>query len=525
MDELKSVMKYIGPSEELRVAVTFPRRDGGPGPTKPGVRLSVENIKEFVPKKQVMNQGIEKLRSLGFELTGRGRLTASMKCKRRVFEKAFGIKLKKKKIQIPPKESNAFYYFYYPPRRPRALWKPKAIVKALMERGLIDDVYIQWPDLFPTRRPPKTTPWEIPGAGKPHTKPPEVNYYHLKVPKGVASLLKARQVHCAGTTGEGVRVAMIDSGFEHGHPFFYHHGYTSKVILAGDAKNKAKDASGHGTGESANVFSVAPGVKFIGVKIGNETVDEIFEIKPASLLEGFYKARRQNPDIISISGGHDLRYEKSGKQLANLPKSVKALEAEILHAVASGITVVASAGNGAFSFPGMMPNVISAGGVFVDAKRKMKASDMASAFDSKIYPGRHVPDICGLTGMKPKLRRKRLEQLGDSLDHYIMLPVPAGCAIDIGLSLGRDRTNPDDGWAPFGGTSAAAPQIAGVCALLKAKRPSLKPWKIKEILQNTAVEVLVGHSNRDSSDNRTPQKGVGATGAGLVDAFRAWQAV
>lgn len=523
MDELKSVMKFIGPSEDLRVAVSFPRRDGGPGPTKSGVRLSVENIEEFVPRKQVMDQAIKELRSLGFELTGRGRLTASMKCKRRTFEKVFAVKLKRKKIQIPPKESNAFYYFYYPPRKPRALWKPKPIVKRLMDRGLIDDVYIQWPDLFPTRRPPDKTRLEISGAGKPHNKPPKVHYYHLAVPKGVASLLRAKKVHCAGTTGKGIRVAMIDSGFEHDHPFFCRHGYTSKVILAGDAKKKDKDASGHGTGESANVFSVAPGINFIGVKIGNETVEEIFEIKPASLLEGFYKARRQNPDIISISGGHDLRYEKSRKQLANLPKSVRALEAEILHAVASGITVVASAGNGAFSFPGMMPDVISAGGVFVDAKRNMKASDVASAFDSKIYPGRHVPDICGLAGMKPKLRRKRLAHLGDSLDHYIMLPVPAGCAIDFGLSLGRDRTDPDDGWAPFGGTSAAAPQVAGVCALIKAKRPTLKPWKIKEILQNTAAEVLVGHSNQDSSDNRVPQKGVGATGAGLVDAFRAWQ--
>jgi len=38
--------------------------------------------------------------------------------------------------------------------------------------------------------------------------------------------------------------------------------------------------------------------------------------------------------------------------------------------------------------------------------------------------------------------------------------------------------------------------------------------------------VLVGHANPKSSDDRkTPQQGAGATGAGLVDAFRAWQKV
>ena len=187
-----------------------------------------------------------------------------------------------------------------------------------------------------------------------------------------------------------------------------------------------------------------------------------------------------------------------------------------------------SAGNGEFSFPGMMPDVISVGGVYVDSKGNRRASDLASAFNSKIYSGRHVPDICGLVGLKLKLRNKILKAFVHSEYHddYLMLPVPPGSDIDAYKSLAPDKTSDRDGWAAFSGTSAAAPQIAGVCALLKAKNPNLTPSGIKAILQDTAIKVFKGKSNPDSSDDgKTSQKGAGATGAGLVDAYRAWQAV
>ena len=515
--------EFAEPCEELRVAVTFPRPDGGPGPTKSHTRLTLKNVKEFVPTKQMMDQGIDELSKLGFKLTGRGRLTVSMKCTQETFKNAFKTKLEKKRL--PTREGQAFGSFGYPPRG--APWTP------ILE-GLIDDVYIQWPHLFPPRRAAQTQSSEDEFIQRPlkyktpSDKPPEVNYYHLQVPNRLASLLKAAEVHHKGTKGKGIRVVMIDSGFEHSHPFFHKYEYTSKVVLAGDAKNKKKDDFGHGTGQSVNIFSIAPDVEFIGVKIGTDTSNNILNTTPASTLEGFYKARRENPDIISISGGADLRFETSKRPRSNLPNSLKALEAEILHAVASGITVVGAAGNGQFSFPAMMPDVISAGGVFVAKDGSMCASNFASAYDSKIYSGRHVPDICGLVGMQPKLHRKDLKlSPGERpFDHYILFPVPPFSFIDLHQLYDSDGTSPGDGWAGFSGTSAAAPQIAGVCALLKAKKPNLTPSEIKTILQDTAVEVLKGKSNPESSDDgKAPQKGAGATGAGLVHAYRAWQAV
>jgi len=60
-------------------------------------------------------------------------------------------------------------------------------------------------------------------------------------------------------------------------------------------------------------------------------------------------------------------------------------------------------------FLGMMPEVVSAGGVYIDENGEMQASDYASAFTSRIYSGRNVPDFCGLVGLLPHA-------------NYIMLP-------------------------------------------------------------------------------------------------------
>ena len=61
-----------------------------------------------------MEQGIDELSKLGFELTGQGRLTVSMKCTRKSFEKAFGTTLAK--VQLDMKEN---YTFILSTSRPR----------------------------------------------------------------------------------------------------------------------------------------------------------------------------------------------------------------------------------------------------------------------------------------------------------------------------------------------------------------------------------------------------------------------
>jgi subtilisin family serine protease len=191
------------------------------------------------------------------------------------------------------------------------------------------------------------------------------------------------------------------------------------------------------------------------------------------------------------------------------------LAVEIQKAVADGIIVVFSAGNGHYGFPGSLPEVISAGGTYSDHAKLMQASDYASAFASAVYPGRHVPDVCGLVGMQPHA-------------DYILLPIPPGCEIDRECAF-FDGTTPMDGWALFSGTSASAPQIAGACALLKQANPGLSPSEIKQVLRRTAKDVARGRANPASDEaGQGLPAGPGndrATGAGLIDIAHALRQV
>jgi hypothetical protein len=180
-------------------------------------------------------------------------------------------------------------------------------------------------------------------------------------------------------------------------------------------------------------------------------------------------------------------------------------------AVASGIVVLFSAGNGGWGFPSQHPDVIAVGGVFMDRDGSMRASNYSSGFISNIYPGRRVPDVSGLVGQLPQ-------------GIYIMLPVPEGSTLDAGLAGGSfpngDETPGNDGWAAFSGTSASCPQVAGVCALIKEACARLDPFEIRDILMSTARDVTTGtnHPNFGNAATVGPDT---ATGNGLVDAHRA----
>jgi hypothetical protein len=333
---------------------------------------------------------------------------------------------------------------------------------------------------------------------------PLKSYWHLRMPGDVSLACNADKAHRAGITGKGIKVAMCDSGWFK-HPYFVGRGYRAAPVVLGPAATlPLKDESGHGTGESANIFANAPDVDFMPVKMNF-----------VNTIGAFNAAVGLGPHIITCSWG-------SSKNALSAADQVMA--AAIAAAVASGIIVIFSAGNGHAGFPGQHPDVISAGGVFMNPNETLQASNYSSGFLSQIYAGRKCPDVSGLVGMKPKAI-------------YIMLPVEPGDNIDStpwnapggGLQGGThpqgDETGNNDGWGAFSGTSAAAPQLAGVAALIKQACPGLTPAQVRNIMMTTARDVTTGNAN---SVPGGPAGGhpatVGpdlATGHGLVDAHKA----
>lgn len=333
--------------------------------------------------------------------------------------------------------------------------------------------------------------------------PPAIGRYHLRVPDDVATILGAAEAHRAGHVGDGVVVAMVDTG-QFQHPFFAAHGYAVRPPVAMVAgTSPARDPYGHGTGESANIFAVAPGATLHPYRASNDAGALV------AGMAGFVRAKEDLPDVLTNSWSSDYDYPPGTDEP---PAAEKALVLEILDAIARNIVVVFSAGNGHFGAEAQVPGVIAAGGVYATAGLELQASNYSSGYASPWFGGVQVPTVSGVVGMAPRAA-------------LLALPVPPGsildrdCATEIDGEPG-DGTTVGDGWALFSGTSAAAPQVAGAAAVLRGVRPGATPAQVAQALISTAVDVEAGRCNARFNNSAARGRDL-ATGAGLIHVSRA----
>lgn len=415
---------------------------------------SAATVDNFKPSKGRLAELARRLGRNGFTVRHVGEFSVSAACPEAHFERFFATKVEDVKLPAPRGADERIV------RAPRkgASWQ---VPKTDSLDSLIERAYVQHePTYFADERP----------------LPPFWNdKFRLRVPGDVAQILRAASAHQKGITGKGVRVAMPDTGF-YRHPYHVAQGYNFLAVTTPDALDQTSDQVGHGTGECANLFAVAPGINFIGVKMYNPTL-------------AVATAVQLKPQVMTGSWGYHADLPGT-----TMPNFLRPLYLTILDAVAQGITVCFSAGNGHYAFPACIPEVIAAGGVVVAEDMKYSATDYASGFESTWFPGRTVPDVCGLCGTQPTA-------------DYIVLPV----AVTADL-------NKDGGWGAFSGTSAASPMVAGACALLKEAQPSLTPVEIKHILMHTARDITTGTCRQGHPAKPGPDL---ATGFGLVDADRA----
>jgi len=324
----------------------------------------------------------------------------------------------------------------------------------------------------------------------PSFRPPNESVEHVHL-DDVCAALNAARAHREKRTGAGVKVAMVDSGF-YPHPFFAANGYKLIASAAPGASKPEEDKSGHGTGECANIFTIAPDSTVYGVKSGPSA---------ASSLEA---AIALKPDVMSNSWGFDVDYltrDELKNKDPNFFNELVDIETILTGAIQSGIVVVFAAGNGHRAFPGSMPHVITAGGVTLLSDGSLEASSYASSFESKIYAGRSVPDVCGIVGALGKTPMKQ----------HIMLPVPADSELDgSNFASGAKKT----GWGIFSGTSAACPQLAGAIALFREVRKGTTADQARTALVRTATDIATGKTATE--DKAGPGHDL-ATGAGLAN--------
>jgi subtilisin family serine protease len=262
---------------------------------------------------------------------------------------------------------------------------------------------------------------------------------------------------------------------------------------------------GHGTGASANIFAVAPGADLQPIRASDNAGNLV------GAIAGFVRAKELRPRIITNSWGSDGPYPPPSPP----GEDELAFALEIQDAIEQGMLVVFSAGNGSFSIEPQVPGVLAAGGVYMDENGNLRASNYASGYQSPWFANVVVPTVCGLVGLQPRAQ-------------YLMLPVQPNSQLDQAQSQPDPPSDPttdgtlaDDGWALFSGTSAAAPQLAGVAALILGARPNLTPAQVIECMTATAVDVVTGRSFPQRFNNPATRGPDLATGAGLVNATAA----
>jgi hypothetical protein len=300
----------------------------------------------------------------------------------------------------------------------------------------------------------------------------------LRLPAGVARATKASSTHRRLTpggelaTGGGVVVAVIDTGFAR-HPYFTKRPYHITRLAAPDANSPDVDDFEHGTAVLATLVACAPDADVYAIKFGDR-----MDLAFASAMS------IPNVRVISLSWVFENPFD--------LPDWMLALNVLIWQAVVDlGVTVVSGTGedDAAETSPSNMPAVISVGGVSVGVG-KPKAYPRTASFQSQIFRGRSAPDLCGVGSQ-------------------IRQPIPPEEGTRFGWRCGD------------GGTSMAAPQVAAIAALLIQKNPSLTPHDIRHAMMETCTDVKEGHSQTHYAAGGRDL----ATGAGLVNALKAWLSV
>jgi len=283
------------------------------------------------------------------------------------------------------------------------------------------------------------------------------------------SRIGAPQVWNMGITGQGVKIAIVDTGIDPNHPDLAGR-VAGGVNLKGGSfaddnghgTHVAGSAAGNGAASGGRYRGVAPGATLYAAKAldseGNGLMSDV--------MAGVEWAVAQHAQIITLSLGSDGPAD-----------GTDALSESCNVAVQLGVVVCVAAGNSgpgpsSVGAPGAAQQVITIGAAS-DADGVMDFSARGPTKDNRVKP-----DIC-FPGENIISCRASGSQLGRVVDNYYM---------------------------ELSGTSMAAPLAAGAAALILQLRPGTAPAQVKDLLMRTAVNLGLDPNTQ---------------GSGRADIFRA----
>ncbi|MBW4610599.1 MAG: S8 family serine peptidase [Hassallia sp. WJT32-NPBG1] len=281
-----------------------------------------------------------------------------------------------------------------------------------------------------------------------------------------ADLVKAPEAWAKGYTGEGVVVAVVDTGVDRNHDDLKDNIWTNSKEIADNGKdddgngyvddvygwnfngsdNNTLDVAGHGThvsgtiaGENNNfgVTGIAYDAKIMPVKVLDDSGSGSYD----AIAQGIRYAADNGANVINLSLGGD--YPNSG------------LESALKYASSKGAIVVMAAGNESGLQPGYPARYANETGIAVGAVDK----------------NNQLANFSNLAGFQPLT--------------YVTAP-----GVDVYSTL------PGNKYANYSGTSMATPHVAGVVALMLSANPNLTDAQVRQILTDTS-----GNSTQATNSN------------------------
>jgi membrane-anchored mycosin MYCP len=282
--------------------------------------------------------------------------------------------------------------------------------------------------------------------------------------------------------GRAVRIAVIDTGVAR-HPLL-----AGRLIAGGDyvaGGNGLSDCDGHGTAVAGIAAASAdPGSGFAGVAPAAEVIS-IRQSSPSFSVPGQGDTRQAAGNLNTLAaaivhavdlGAGVINISEVSCAPPDAPGSAE-LQVAIHSAVLRNVVVVAAAGNaGPRADPGH-------DGACPDQPRS----------DTVAYPGWFDDDVLTVAAVAPNGLASQFSYPGPWVDvaapgERLMSLSPGGPGVTDQLSLINTT-------APIQGTSFAAPAVAGLAALIRARFPQLTARQVMDRITATAAQHASGRSD------------------------------
>jgi subtilisin len=272
-----------------------------------------------------------------------------------------------------------------------------------------------------------------------------------------ADLIKAPTAWNNGHTGQGIIVAVLDTGVDYNHQDLKNNIWSNTKEIAGNgidddsngyiddvqgwnfdsSNNNVLDNNGHGTHVSGTIAAENNGIGVTGIAYNSKimpvkVLDANGSGSYSNIAKGIYYAVDNGANVINLSLGGN--------------SSNDTLKSAIEYASSKNVIVVMAAGNNGDSIPSYPARYAYNSGIAVGAVDK----------------NNNLADFSNRSGSQEIT--------------YVTAP-----GVDVYSTI------PNNQYANYNGTSMAAPHIAGVVALILGANPNLTEIQVRQIIISTSA--------------------------------------